>query len=701
MEMQQKIVPALENRNHPEILYWFWDENTLENRQYMRDIERICRDTCFDLIFFTARGKLDFYHDRDRLAPAFAEVADYAHAHHVKVGLQLWRDHTDVTDDTAISLLVEGEQLLDADGSTSYRAIKCGDRDGKCRNSTLFAAYVMDKIAPGVYRPGSLEEVTDRCTVTSPNPDTVDVNVDLGPEYADKTIYFLTAHAFQSPDLYTDYYEKSFRKIIGYYRDIPFDGVGLDEFKSINIIHAVEIFQKGIKFRQRLYGKGFARYYEEKTGTSLRDCILDMRWIPEGEDSRRMAAINRYFDVLKDNVIKVENFVADEARRTYGDGVFHGLHNTYHNSLSNDEIWQTGCMWWDLPREYGQTDEDICYPVRMGICCSHPKPVLYDMYYAKTTPECIYEKAMRDARYGVRIHYHAYHDVRPHRFDMENDEFLDNMRKIETRIRLLNALNLPRPQMDLLVVFGRPALTNWYPHAYLRNSHDINGGLFIMEKCDELWNAGVICALVPSAKIDSGILTIDCDGKICYNGHVFHQMLFIGPEYSKPETLAFLLRAARSNPVFIDGIATHDFDGQDCTAQFEEIAKYAKVHPFDLKWLLENGIRKNAVPNGAVLEDGTIVLTDSRSVLSGKPEHFDIQSKGHRFTGTYVGVVALHTDENGEIDRFACGGFDQMLRDGEPYCQVDTRCDLLWDNRTGEMTLVSDNNQNQLHFVQR
>ena len=690
----------MENSRHPEILYWFWDEHTLENRQYMEDIARICRETCFDLVFFTARGTLDFYADRDRLAPAFAEVADYAHAHGVKVGLQLWRDLSQVTEETAISLLVEGECLLDRDGMAHYRGVKFGDRDGKCIQSRLFAAYVLEKIAPGVYAPGSLENVTDRCSWSCPNVETVDVQLNLGSAYAGKTAYFVTAHAFQSPDLYTQYYEDSFRSILNHYQDIPFDGIGLDEFKSINVMHAVEVFQNSAPFRQRLYGNGFAKYFAEQTGLSLRDCILEMRWNAQGEESRRMAAINRYFDVLKDNVIKVENFVAAEAKRRYGEDIFIGLHNTYHNSLSNDEIWQTGCMWWDLPREYGQTDEDICYPVRMGISCSHPQALVYDMFYAKTTPDCIYEKAMRDARYGVRIHYHAYHDLRPNRFDMNNDAFLANMRKIESRIRLLNALELPRPQMDLLVVFGRPAQANWFPYSHLRNAYDTNGGLFVLEKCDALWNAGVVCALVPSTKIDSGMLRLTEDGKIDYNGHIFQQLLFIAPEYSKPETLSFLLEAAKHSPVFIDGEATHDFNGQDCRAAFAEIAQFAKVHPFDLPWLLSNGIHKNAIRNGAVMEDGTVILTDSASVLTDKPVDFTIEAAGHTFSGSYVGLVALKADPSGSLCKFACGGFQSLLRDGAPYLHTDSVCDLLLDRTRDCAQVISADEQNTLHFDQ-
>lgn len=685
----------LRDKNHPQILYWFWDEETIHNAQYRKDIKRICEKSTFDLIFLTARGELDFYKDRDVLQNAFLETVQYAHEKGRKIGLQLWRDHSEVTEEDAVSLIVEKEMKLDPSGKAECVSVKTGDRGIEVLSSKLFSAYVMEKTDPGFYRKGSLENVAPRCLQKQIRPGVLEIRADLGEQYAGKTIYFLTAHTYKSPDLFTSYYERSFSKILDCYSGVPFDGIGLDEFKSMNITHTVEIFQKGIKFRQRLYGPGFAHRFEQQTGGSLEQCILEMRYVPEEMPEKRIAAINQYFDVLKENVVLVEKFVAQEARRRYGKDIFVGLHNTYHNSLSNDEIWQTGCMWWDLPREYGQTDEDISYPVRMGISCSYPKPIVYDMFYSHTDADCIYEKAMRDARYGVRIHYHAYHDVRENRFDLADEEFLTKIRGVEDRIQLLNYLDLPRPQMDLLVVFGRPALANWYPHEEFRNDFDINGSLFFEQKCNALWNAGVVCALVPSTKIDQGILCLSNQGEICYNGHRFRQLLFLGPEYSKPKTLQFLLECAKKNPVFVDGEASRDFYGRGCKEKFAEICKYADCHPFDVSYLLAHGVRKNAIPGGAVLEDGTVVLTDCRSALGGEAEPFSLSIDGHLFSGKYQGVLAMKFCD-GVLEQFACGGFTCLFCDGIPYLWTDSPGDVAyWRNKGFRL----GGEGNRLHFA--
>lgn len=698
MNLIRKI--TLENANHPEILYWFWDEDTLKNEKYLQDIKRIKEESPFDLIFLTARGNLNFYADKDQLFPAFAKTVEYAHQNSIKIGLQLWRQHENLTQDNALALIVEGEKTLNWRGSTQYRAIKKGDRNAEPLESVLFAAYVFDKIENGVYNKQSFEEITEKCDVSVIDAETLDIHVELGEQYADKTVYFLTAHYCKSPDLYSDYYIEEYERILQHYDAIPFDGIGLDEFKSMNIIHDVDVFKKNQKFRERLYGHSFAKLFKDKTDIELKQAILEMRYISQGEESMRMRAINYYFDVLKENVIRIENFVAQKAKQIYGDDVFIGLHNTYHNFIGKDEIWQTGCMWWDLPREYGQTDENISYPVRLGIGCSYPKSIVYDMYYQRKSPERIYEKAMMDARYNCRIHYHAYNDCRPHRYNINNNEFLQNITKIEEKIRMLNHIDTPLPQMDLLVVFGRPSLTNWYPHEEYRDDYDMNLRLRVIEKCDILWNNGIVCALVPSTKIDSGVLRIDDDGRINYNGHIFKQLLFIGPEYSKVSTLSFLLQCAQNNLTFIDGKATHDFDGKDCSEMFGRISNYAHVFDFSLPQMLKLGLKKNAIKNGCILEDDTVILSNLDSILTDVSEKFSICIGNYTFTGFYTGIVALRADVvSGEVERFICGGFQELYCNGKKILETKSKCDIIYDKYQNHIQLIGNNSENNTYFV--
>ena len=143
---------------------------------------------------------------------------------------------------------------------------------------------------------------------------------------------------------------------------------------------------------------------------------------------------------------------------------FIGVHNTYHNSLVNDEIWATGASWWKIARDYGHTDEHLIKPFQMGVSYAYPENApIYNMFYTPDTLE-FYKKAMYDLRYNIRTHYHAIHDLGRWGLDIQHPDFQHTVSQIEKGAKLLNRFNPPKPKVDLLVVFGMEGLCNWYPN---------------------------------------------------------------------------------------------------------------------------------------------------------------------------------------------------------------------------------------------
>ncbi|QUI24623.1 hypothetical protein HZI73_20955 [Vallitalea pronyensis] len=692
--MKIKYVKEIGNSNHPEILYWFWTPDMIKNKTYIQELEQICKTMPFDLLFLTSRDGLSFF-DYDDVVVPFKETVERAHELGVKIGLQLWRNAEAVGMDDALALIVEGEALLDDDGMLEYEAHTRGHRNQESLKSELFSVVLFEKVGAGFYAEDSLMDITQQCQVLYSDEERIKIKIDEGVKYARYTAYILTAHYHRSPDLFSQFSINSFNDAINRYAEIPFDGIGLDEFKSMPITPPFQAMWK--PFRERLYGKAFAERFYDKTGMDLKQAIFEMRYVPENHKGMRIKAINYYFDVLKEGPIMVENFVYEYAKKVYGKDIFIGLHNTYHNKLTNDEIWETGCMWWDLPREYGQTDENMSYPVRMGIACSHPKPIVYDMYYTEGRPYPIYEKAMIDARYNNRIHYHAYNDRRENRFNMKNEQFSKTITKIEQKIRLLNGFNGPLPKLDLLVVFGRPALANWYPHNEYRNAYDINGGLFILEKCQALWDAGVMCGLVPSDKIEKGQLRINSEKQIEYNGHVFDSILFLNPEYAKQSTLDFLEDCTHTDStVMIDGKANYDFEGKSCSRQFSRIAQKAELIEFSVDKVLSKGIKTNPIKQGCMLEDGSVVMTDLTSILTNKPLTFKIKINHHVYEGRYIGVMAIKVDEKGNIVKFVCGGFKELHRDRQVIISVSKNTDIMINAFDKEANIILKGEENHV-----
>jgi len=300
--------------------------------------------------------------------------------------------------------------------------------------------------------------------------------------------------------------------------------------------------------------------------------------------------------------LRVETAVFNAARTIFGKHIFSGIHNTYHNSLINDEIWANGIGWWSAPRAYGQSDEKTFTPTQMGIAMAHEKNAMYNQYYDKDL-EPVLVKAFADLRYGVRTHYHALNDKRPLRFDLEDPDAIIGINQIENCTRLLNKFNPSLPEIKLLVIFGMEALSNWYPNEQDRGVYDVNDQMKIEERAVEVWNAGYINALVPSDLIVTKQLTIGVDGKPVLNGHKFDAIVYLNPEYAREPVLKFLeAYQSKGGKLLIEGKASTDFYGNKISNRFQAIYKKATVLGYSIENIAKLGLQKNKLPKAEALQ---------------------------------------------------------------------------------------------------
>jgi hypothetical protein len=346
--------------------------------------------------------------------------------------------------------------------------------------------------------------------------------------------------------------------------------------------------------------------------------------------------------------------------------------------LTNDEAWATGINWWTIPRQYGMSDEDLSLPLRMGLLVAHPGNIMYDQFYGRDIHRFA-EKAMNDARFDARIHYHGYNDTGRWGVDLSTEPFLSEVNPVERKIRLLNRFDPAAPELPLLVIFGMPALLNWYPDESVRNEFDVNASLHIEEKVKAIWDAGYRCAVVPSDLIDNGSLQLDKNNRPILNGHMFRAVVYLYPQYAKRSTLAFLLSyTQRGGRLMMEGAATRDFDGAPIDDLFSKIAGKAAVNGFGVDKIPQLGVEPSPLRDiGGGLEDGSIILTDLNSLESHQPKPFSIDLEGHHFSGSYEGVLALKAAPNGAIEKLACGACSSLDRDGKPALRLAHSADLI------------------------
>lgn len=676
--MAIRRVERMPNRANPELLYWFISPSEIKDQACVRDLDLIAANGTFNFIFLTQRQGADFY-NYATMHPIFKDLVSRARAKGIKVGLQLWTDDKRVPKDQAQGIVIESELTLDERGQAECTAEtrwvrltgNSADVPRVCLRSELLRVYAFRKSAADEYQTGSMIDITNAAHTTVSTASTVSMNIQASAELAGYTAYAMTVHYHRYPDMFSRFMTDQFVDAMHAYKDIGFEGAALDEFGYMALHKAANE-----TFRGRFFTKNMAAFYKERTGRDLIRTLFDMRYSPSGDSRVRVRAINNYFDMLREGPLRVEQKFFRATEEIFGPSAFHGIHNTFHNHLADDEIWSTCINWWSIPRDYSQTDEGTPMTIRLGMGLARPRAVIYNQHYGSV--RSFLDEAITDARFNCRVHYHALNDQHGWGTDMRDPEMLQKVSAVENRIRLLNHFNAPRPATNVLFLFGFPALANWFPLGTQRNDWDINGSLMAEEKAVAAWKAGYRGAFASSCLIDEGKITGDGRGGIFFGGRRFTALVFIGPQYSKEPTLRLLESfSASGGKLMLDGSATEDFAGNDIRSRFEELQRSAVATSFDVASMSKLGVTMLALDEGAVYEDGSVILADLDSLVKNEPKPFSINIQGHNFTGAYMGLVAIKGDADGHVEKLAAGGLQELKCNGSPVVSLSAPSDLV------------------------
>jgi hypothetical protein len=676
-----QYINSFNNLNHPEIAYWFFNKDMLNEISWKNKIDSLAISSKYTLIFLTARNGVDFF-ETEKMKPIFTNLVAYAHKKGIQIGLQLWGTPKNTSEASCERMVLENETTLDNNGLGNIysKAKHIRAQSGKPFKSTLLKAYLFKKAGNGFYVPGSLIDITDQCQLIKTTDSSVALHIQQNKKYAGYTVYITTQHFYNVSSNHSQEAIDKFLNIIEAYKNIPFDGVGLDEYTNLKLFAIWELQKVNEPLRERLYSLDMARKYNEWYHYNLERALLDMRYAPVNEPEIRIKAINTYMDIMRKGTLNVESAMYDCAKKTFGQNTFIGLHDSHHNSLDGDEVWQTGINWWNVKREYGHTDESTPTPTQMGIAYGYSKHILYNMFYDKQINK-IQEKAYTDLQYNIRTHYHAINDVQNWGISVERPYALEKINPVENCARLLNHFNPPLPEIKLLVVFGREALMNWYPDTTQRGICDINDKLKIEEKATQIWEQGYLNALVPTDVIEDGQLIVNEKGKAVYNGYEFEAVVFLYPEYAKEKTLHFLEQYVKKNgKLMLEGTATKSFLGQDISMRWNKIANRATVNSFDLKALSRLGINKNNRPNSIKMLDGSYLFSNYENFNKGIAANFKQLFEGHLFEGTYNGYVALQV-KNSYIEKFAATIFQELKVNGKVLLLLSKPADVLIEKK--------------------
>lgn len=686
----QKIsyVDEFANENHPEIGYWFISPNLMtEEKKYLLHVDSIAERCKYTLIFLTAREGANFY-DFPKMHGVFKDIVAAAHKNGIKVGLQLWGNYKDKTIDGSQRMIIETEVPLDANGNgraeIKAKYVRFPDRLLK---SDLFKVYAFKKTGDGFYDPSTLKDITSQCETFLPDKETVQVKIKGDASLNGLTACIMTQEYCSQSSMWDDVEINGFAEAMKVYSDIPFDGFALDEYGNKFVERIMEP-NSTKPFRGRWYSTAMAAAYQKETGNSLEKTLFDGRYAPQGKPEIRIKAINEYMEFMRKGGVRVETAVYNKSKEIFGTDIFNGIHNTYHNSLINDEIWANGIGWWSAPRAYGQTDEKTILPTQMGVAMAHPKNAMYNQYYdAKLEPVLV--KSFNDLRYGVRTHYHAMNDKRDQRFDLEDADAVKGINANENCARLLNKFNPSLPDVKLLVIFGMEALSNWYPNITERGTYDINDKMKIEERSLEIWKSGYLNALVPSDLIVNHQLTIGADGKPVLNGHKFDAILYLNPQYAREPVLKFLEQyESKGGKLMIEGTADHDFKGNTIASRFKAIYDKATVLGYSIDKIAALGLQKNLLPDGCKNEDGSYTFNDLTSLRSGNAATFTINVDGDVYSGLYRGLAVIKVAKQSGVQKLAATGFSQLIKNGQVIFSLQNPADVFIEKKSGEVKII-------------
>lgn len=650
------VVPQI-----PNAIIWDFNYKSLYGKKYLKDIEFLKNNTSCDMVIISPRAGIQIGNYR-QCHDVIAEITEKAHGIGLKIGLHLpsadgfYNAPVNAASAPEIdqALLFPLDNTQDAEGVVhEYEMIADENGYACCQHQSkwvrqkirplfceLLCVFAFKKTADGFYDPSTLQDVTSCARIIDSRPSSLLLEIEAGKDNAGKALFVMVVqyHNYNAVTSDSNFFSK--KKVMDVYADVPLDAICLDEFGYISLNTTGIRNGSEEPYRGHFYTHALAKYYREQLNTDLAKEFFHIRYAPIDDEGVRIRAINHYFEELRKPPLKVEWEVAKYAQKLWGEDVFLTCHNTFHNDIDNDEIWRTACNWWDIPRKFGHTDENIAFPVRMGIMLAAKEPLMLDMFYSKCKDfEEHYAHITIGAPFGCREFHHAYNDF-TFGCSFTEPELLKNVRILDEAIAQLNDFQYEYPRLDLLIIYGAGAQNNWYPNANDRNVFDINGNLKIIPKCEEIWQAGYRCALVPDYAITDGRICIN-ENKICFNGYEFTHCLFMYPQYAKKEVLA-MLDAAGMAGVKIAAVGQVNLDFEAQPAQL-----HIPCYPvFSMDIMNDLSCPKSAIPGGCVAKDGSFVLVSEGGLLRGEKTKFDFIINSVRYNGIHTGILAYRPNGN-------------------------------------------------------
>lgn len=486
--------------------------------------------------------------------------------------------------------------------------------------------------------PSDLVELREGFRVLEQSRDRVAIEIAEGVGQGAKEVIVAAAFEYRTPDVFSPALIPFQTKILEQYSDVEMDGAMKDEWGF------PPVYNQGAKEGDFWYSKHFAAAYAKAGGGEfVRDCVL-MTLGVGGPRVQRLMAVNRYMRLILTENARIEDSFYRETKRLFGPDAMVVVHATWGHMPHGDGF-KNGFVWWQVTRDYGQTDESWPLPVRTSLAKKMGGPVWYNQFHERRYPEPIYREIWVDARAGGRLNF------------MSPLWLLEDRKamRAESRVRLLNYISRAPLDCPVAVVFGHAAAANWVgPHF----------GDLGVDFAEDLWSLGVRADVIPSTEIDSGALKIGPDGMVSYGAQKYSALVFLNPEYEPDSTFDFLRDVGRSKTyLFMRGRRTMTFDGKP-RGEKDMIVDSARLDPTPSRvahsldeWhaplMAQYRVELPPLADQSRLTDGTCFLARGERDPAGDPIEESFYCGFYRVTVKATGVFGIRLSPKGELESLA------------------------------------------------
>lgn len=697
---------------YPKIIYWKWDDSHVELGNYREKIDDIVQRSNFDHIYITTH----WCHEGITSNTMHDVIKDACHYIHCK-GRKLIFEIDPRAEKSVfvkkyphrkIAFVYTKEIILNnsGEGNSDFYVVQgsggelfLGNRQS---GESLLRVYCFKKIRENSYDKDSLQDITEKCILERTSQECVRIEVKSGVENSQKTAFVMAAVWYDFNDLFSEENTSFFDELLQQYSDIPLDGIALDEMgfpwlPNFSFSHASYIDWNNTPY----YSYEMEREFEIRYNKDLLLNYFHMRYYPQEDDFEQIASINIYNEFIRNKVTEVESYFYNRVKEIYGPNMFVGVHPTWFAIEEVDntaEIWKNGIDWWDVPRDYGFTDEIMIYPVRLALTHKWGSNIFYNMWYSESTArvETFFEETWKNARFGGRTITLGYECSNEQGIviELKYPGLLEKVSQMEEKINLLNQFQTAPAASDIIIIMGIPASSNVLCNLNACRRWDHYKGVFTecFSLARDIWNAGYNCDLVGSYEVEDGDVKVLEDGRVQYGNQVYNSVLLAFPEFSKEEVLHFAEKIiSKGSKLSVIGNMTRNFYGKVVKDRFEGIKQnvdYYAVRPqvFDLiNQFHTQGIQTYRVPYGCILQDGSVILTapaPDRPI--GNKLSIDFMHQSFHVEGEGTDLFALKLDEGGHLEKLCAVNLKYLKINGESILEFGTPQDILWSKKEGQ-----------------